>query len=62
MAEAETVVETLVTDLDRILHTRMLEGPHQYRSAVLTIATCLCGRDGKDRTDIPERMYTFLFK
>lgn len=54
----ETAADTLLTELDRLYHSRLLEGTHHFQSDVLNIVTCAGRTDAKDWKGILAHMYT----
>ncbi|MEB3227167.1 MAG: peptide chain release factor 2 [Synechocystis sp.] len=58
LAEAETTVNTLQTELDRWELQQLLAGPYDSKGAVLTINAGAGGTDAQDWAEMLLRMYT----
>ncbi|MEY2983864.1 MAG: peptide chain release factor, partial [Cyanobacteriota bacterium] len=58
LAEAETTVTALQTELDRWELQQLLAGPYDSKGAVLTINAGAGGTDAQDWAEMLLRMYT----
>lgn len=58
LAEARELVDSLSSDLEKFELTRLLDGPHDRKSVVLTIMAGAGGTDAQDWVAILYRMYT----
>ncbi|KAI0567117.1 Peptide chain release factor RF2 Rhodoplastic [Gracilaria domingensis] len=58
LEEAESIIETLNTDVDKFETQQLLDGPYDAYSAILTITAGAGGTDAQDWAEILLRMYT----